>query len=152
MNIEGDLPAEPIDTFRGIPEDLLTPSQWVDRHRPSYLMPEQRLMFAVLEDAIRALERGRRKYEVEARAWVAGGGKPRISFDYVCEVLALDADWLRKGLLRLDAEGTLKLKRRSTSSGYDSVIPFQRLSGHGRSLRAMSPNRQRAHSRSFAGA
>ena len=65
------------------------------------------LMLAVLEDAVRCLEEGRRRSNyrarrlaVEAEAWVRSGRRKwPFSFVNICEVLGFDVDAMRAHLL-----------------------------------------------------
>jgi hypothetical protein len=72
---------------------------------------ERCLVRAVLEDALNCYQthlfahdvRGRRLF-AEAELWIMRGApyspgtKPFFSFDYVCDVLGIDADYIRRGL------------------------------------------------------
>jgi len=77
-------------------------------HRRDHLLPEVRLMFAVLINAIECLQKysnakSRRfqKISAEAEAWVFNTESRMIySFEHVCEVLQLNPGYLRKGLMR----------------------------------------------------
>jgi hypothetical protein len=82
------------------------PSQYFDP-RPAELTPEERLMFAVLIDAVRCLEKGlngpasRKRTLAEVEWWLfRARGDQLFSFDSVCAALEIDADHLRRGLLR----------------------------------------------------
>ncbi|MGZ8494652.1 MAG: hypothetical protein ACXWWP_02020, partial [Candidatus Binatia bacterium] len=76
--------------------------------RRDHLLPEMKLMFAVLTNAIECMQkyagadsRRCRKIFQEAEAWIFGGnGKTLYSFEHVCEALQLDPSYLRKGLTR----------------------------------------------------
>jgi hypothetical protein len=83
-------------------------------------MPEVKLMFAVLTNAIECLQKysgvkTRRCIKMckEAEDWIFNAESQMIySFEHVCEVLEFDPSYLRKGLLRWknslqknDAEG-----------------------------------------------
>ena len=76
--------------------------------RRDHLLPEMRLMFAVLTNAIECLQKcagakTRRCSKIfqEAEAWIfSSNGQALYSFDHVCEALQLDPNYLRKGLLR----------------------------------------------------
>lgn len=68
--------------------------------------PERRLRLAVLEDAIRELQRyggaasGRARYE-DALAWFASDDRDEpFSFASVCDALRLDPGYIRRGLAR----------------------------------------------------
>jgi hypothetical protein len=84
----------------------LLPSQYFDP-RPPELTPEKRLMFAVLIDAVRCLEKGlkgpasRKRTLAEVEWWLfRASGDQLFSFDSVCAALEIDADHVRRGLLR----------------------------------------------------
>jgi len=70
------------------------------------LQGEQRLMLAVLEDAIHVYCKesaipGRRNSWLfrEAEEWIESGDHSRVfSFACICEVLGLDAEYIRRGL------------------------------------------------------
>jgi len=73
----------------------------------AYRLPEQRLMAAIMEDAVKCLssdlsrvrQRQRRDYE-EAHAWVNERTESEwvFSFENVSETLGFDPDYLRQGL------------------------------------------------------
>jgi hypothetical protein len=101
--------AEPfrINTF--LEPDVLTSFEYSTTiQRRDHLLPEMRLMFAVLTNAIESLQkyagaksRRCRKIFQEAEAWIFGGnGQSLYSFEHVCEALQLDSSYLRKGLMR----------------------------------------------------
>ena len=86
---------------------LVVPVQFYDLiRRNAFLDGETRLVFAVLEDAVRTYlrQRGsrRRADRVEfaevARWFEAKNGVVPFSFEYVCEVLELDPDSFRRQL------------------------------------------------------
>jgi hypothetical protein len=126
MTLSGSVP-EALDSAPGLSVSWIAPTQWADLHRVRYLTSEQRLYFAVLEDAIRAITKMEgfrwQARRADALAWVAGE-YARITFDQACEVLDIDPMWLREALQR---NRDLVVKRRSPVSGYDSVIPYQRI-------------------------
>jgi len=96
--------------------DIIVPSQFfatLPRQAP-HKQGEYRLLVAVLKDAIECFQENvhaRNKWEQrlfdEAQRWIAGGDGDAISnedqvlgfsFEYVCDVLGLDAAYLRWGL------------------------------------------------------
>lgn len=94
------------ETDRTVPEVVL-PTQVLDS-RGTRLQPEQRLMLAVLEEATATLLRhpaprnaGKRRVLRETEAWLdsTDTGSP-FAFIRICEALGLDAQWLRRGLVR----------------------------------------------------
>jgi len=89
--------------------DVLTSFEYSKTiQRRDHLLPEMKLMFAVLTNAIECLQkcagaksRRCRKIFQEAEAWIfSGNGQALYSFELVCEALQLDASYLRKGLTR----------------------------------------------------
>jgi len=74
--------------------------------RSAYLEPEKELLRAILEDAIHCYRKyraakdrtGRERFR-EAEEWIMGGGDDWIfSFVNVCELLALDPQFVRRAL------------------------------------------------------
>jgi hypothetical protein len=87
--------------------DTLLPSQYFDRiRRKASADGERRLMVAILEDAVDvyrkqagARDRKRRQLFEDAEAWIDSPDKSWIfSYENICEVLGIDAEYLRKGL------------------------------------------------------
>jgi hypothetical protein len=72
---------------------------------------EKRLMFAILEDAIRcfqnvSLETRLKRFAIdEAEEWLMEDATGVFSFRSVCAVLGIDADFLRAGLIEWRARG-----------------------------------------------
>lgn len=94
---------------RLIEPEILLPSQFFDRFRgQSMLEGERRLMLAVLEDGVSCFQkyagatrpRSRRLFQ-DAEDWLFGedGGWP-FSFESICAVLGIDADYFRERLKR----------------------------------------------------
>jgi hypothetical protein len=85
-----------------VPEQLL-PTQLAPPRRDSLICGEKALMLAVLEDAIRCLERrsrGAARLAREAEAWIrASDERWPFSFVNVCAYLDMDARRLRRALL-----------------------------------------------------
>jgi hypothetical protein len=87
--------------------DTLLPSQFFDRvRRRSEHDGERRLMIAVLEDAVDVYRkqagardpRGEQLFD-EAEAWIEDRDRTWLfSFQNICDVLDIDADYLRRGL------------------------------------------------------
>jgi hypothetical protein len=84
--------------------ELLLPAQFHGARRGARSVDgELRLIFAVLEDAVRtyvrlaASLRGRRRLD-EVRQWFDSKARHPFSFEHICEVLEADADALRKRL------------------------------------------------------
>jgi hypothetical protein len=96
--------------------DIILASQFFGRLRRQALSgePERQLLAAVLEDGVSCFQeyvlanrpRDRRLFK-EAQDWIMGEGaargeeeRPAVSFEYICEVLGFDPDYLRAGLRR----------------------------------------------------
>ena len=87
--------------------EVVLPAQVFDR-RASMLQPEKRLMLAILEDATATLLRyppprqaRKRRALREAEEWLdSTDTESPFAFIRICEVLGLDAQWLRTGLSR----------------------------------------------------
>jgi hypothetical protein len=67
--------------------------------------PEERLLFAILEDAVScyqlylfARKEEERLLFVEAAQWIFDDGVEFISFNSICEALRIDPTYLRRGL------------------------------------------------------
>ena len=100
--------------------DTIMPSQWIDLHASDNdtASPLRRLYLALLADALRCLEgERRRKYGLvarEAHTWLFHAFDGPFSFDTTCQVLGLDAAWMRAGLRKwLAGGGQLEGMRRS---------------------------------------
>jgi len=89
--------------------DVLAPLQYLDRWRGRHLQaPERLLMLAVLEDGISCFQRfssarsprGKEQFR-EAERWLMHENSDGLyAFDNICDVLGLDAGYLRAGLSR----------------------------------------------------
>ncbi len=112
--------ADPLDSFTA--SDLILPSQFFELFGKSRFTCEQRLMLAVLADAINILHDWRasasirkRRLFAEAARWVmAHGSNVPFSFDNVCDALELNPDALRRrlaGMITDSGEGRLPLTR-----------------------------------------
>ena len=97
----------------------MTPGQYYDqRQRGRHLDGETRLLFAVLEDAIRcymlAARTGRRSHQRardEVREWVNTRGEHDLfSFDAICRVFEIEPENLRHQLSALSA-ANVRLRR-----------------------------------------
>lgn len=89
--------------------DVLIPAQYFDTLRSKTGMePEKRLMLAVLEDAVRCFQDNvsaesdaKKKLFAEAAEWfLAEDDNSTFSFDNICDALALNPEYVRRGLLR----------------------------------------------------
>lgn len=131
--------AEQPDSFTA--SDLILPSQFFELFGKSRFTCEQRLMLAVLADAINILHDWRaaasirkRRLFAEAARWVmVQGSNVPFSFDNVCDALELNPDALRRRLAGM-----------ITDSGADArpLLTRLRLKEAGR-LQHMTLNRSR---------
>ena len=89
--------------------DILVTAQYLSTYRRRFhLEPEQLLMLAVLEDAVVCFQDNltaatSRKQSLfrEAEQWIFDDYKLYLfSFDNICEGLALDPNYVRRGLIR----------------------------------------------------
>jgi len=112
------LAAEPVDhgSYLSPLPDVILPSQFFESVGAQTFSCEQRLMLAVLADAINVLGSSdssnlrKRKSFNEAWSWVFTKRiTSSLSFDHVCDALGVDAESLRKRLSVLVSEqgGTL---------------------------------------------
>ena len=93
------------------PDTLLAPQYFETVGRSAYLEPSKKLMLAILRDAIvnfqeHALAKDVRRKNLfrEAKDWIFDEEKDWIfSFENICEVLGLDPEYVRGGLLRWSA-------------------------------------------------
>jgi hypothetical protein len=83
----------------------LLPSQYFGSIGARTFSSEQRLMLAVLVDAINLVLRENRRdrsASQEASSWIFASGVARwLSFDLACDALGLSPEWLRKRLVEL---------------------------------------------------
>jgi len=102
------LSTEEIDASLFQPDTVL-PAQYLETVcRKTPLEAEQKLMLAVLEDAVSCFQKyfaardkiGRSRFR-EAEEWILLQGKSNwfFSFDYICEALDLNPGYIREGLL-----------------------------------------------------
>jgi hypothetical protein len=94
--------------------DTLLPSQYFDRmRRRSEFDGERRLMIAVLEDAVDVYRkqvgaqdaRGKQLFR-EAEEWIEDTDRTWLfSFENICDVLDIDATYVRRGLHALKRRG-----------------------------------------------
>lgn len=82
----------------------LLPSQYFGAIGARTFTSEQRLMLAVLVDAINLVLQGNRETSAakEASSWIFAIGVARwLSFDLACDALGLNPEWLRERLVKL---------------------------------------------------
>jgi hypothetical protein len=104
--------------------DTLLPSQYFDRlRRRASVDGERRLMVAILEDAVDVYrkqagsrDRKRRQLFCDAEAWIESAERSWIfSFENICDMLSIDAEYLRKGL---------RAWKRKVGGDRGRVLPF----------------------------
>lgn len=84
--------------------DIILPSQFFGGLGGKSLSAEQRLMLAVLADAINLLQANRqtstrnRRDFAEAGTWIATRGDKPFSFDNICDALSINSEMLRQRL------------------------------------------------------
>jgi len=113
--------------------DMLLSAQYMENlRRKTPIEPEKKLMLAVLEDAINCFqanvmaERGRRKrlFDETLDWFLHRGDDWPFSFESVCEILRLNPDYVRRGLLQWKAK---KLARPTPySSGTKMMVGYSR--------------------------
>ena len=101
------------DVPRAFIPDVLLPTQFFGSSGAKNFSSEQRLMLAVLVDAINLVLREKRDESAsfkEASSWIFASGVARwLSFDMACDALGLNAGWVRARLTYLVAQrGSLR--------------------------------------------
>jgi hypothetical protein len=123
--------------------DVLLPSQFFELVGARTFSSEQRLMLAVLADAINVLRstdssniRKRNSFN-EASSWVfADGVTSPLSFDHVCNALDVDAQSLRRRLSELvSAHGGSLLRLRLKEAGRMQRLTANRVRPNRRQVR-----------------
>ncbi len=131
--------------------DTMTPLQFFDRiFSEASLVPEKRLMLAVLEDAIAAYQRAyvqpsRSSSEEEespdrneVQAWLESDDMSwPFSFASICEALDMEPEYLRSGLN--------KWRERASREGMKGQVyrfPFRRVNGRRHSINAKRERRR----------
>jgi hypothetical protein len=119
--------------------DMLLPSQYFDRlRRRSEYDAERRLMIAVLEDAVDvyrkqagAREHRGRQLFADAEEWIENRDRTWLfSFENICDVLDIDASYVRRGLH--------EWKRRAQAGERGRVVTLRTDDDEDRSLRKAS--------------
>lgn len=111
------------DSFNIMSGDSLVMQQYLDAFRRSeYLGPEKSLLVAILDDAVQEYRKYYRAHDAEGKrrfreveGWVMHEGDGWIfSFGNVCELLGLDPDYVRRGLLEIQSEAAEEENRMRT--------------------------------------
>ena len=114
-----------------LPPETLLPAQWHSAMWNASLVPEKRLLLAVLEEAIATVQRyvvderrrGRRLCR-EAEGWVLSDDVNwPCTFRRICDALGIDPDYLREGVMRWTAR-----RRANVSDGHQYYKRLRRLS------------------------
>jgi hypothetical protein len=127
----------------GFAPDFLVPAQYYDlTRRRASLDGETRLVFAILEDAVRCYVKNataargyRRTLFDEVEQWfdTVSGPQHPFSFGYVCDVLGVDPQYLLSSIRGLKAEDLPTKQMRSV--GRRHVVRAGRRANHGESRR-----------------
>lgn len=131
--------------------DTVTPSQFFDKGLTDCsLVPEKRLMLAVLEDAIASFQRNtiqeqktaEASDELDVDAWLDSDDLSwPFSFASICQALNMEPEYLRKGLSNWrDRAATQK------SAGQVYRFPFRRVNGRRHSINAKRERKRIRHS------
>jgi len=91
------------------PDTLLVEEFFSARRGKTFVLPEERLMFAVLEDALESFQQycaakngtRRRLFQNAERWFFAPSSGWVFDFESICSVLRLEPDYVRKGLVQL---------------------------------------------------
>lgn len=121
--------------------DLILPCQYHDLSGGYQLSGEQRLMLAMLIDAINVYQRGAlspstraRRLYVDADHWIMTNSvhTGALSFDMVCDALGINSGLLRRRIIAWKHSLRREHAIRSGSSLQLRVTPHQRRSNRGR--------------------
>lgn len=109
FNVNHPSPNVDEKTFSLFQPDILIQSQYFQHmRRKNPLGPEKRLMLAILEDAVTCFQKQLRTKSTkgktlfrDAEAWILEeDGSWLFSFANICEMLGLNADYVRRGLIQ----------------------------------------------------
>lgn len=127
--------------------DTMTPSQFFDRvFTESTLVPEKRLMLAVLEDAIASFQRNFIQARAAAREGEDGDVEHWLdsddmtwpfSFASICQALDMEPEYLRRGL-----HSWRDRTERAGARGQVYRFPFRRVNGRRHSINAKRERRK----------
>ena len=96
------------DGYWSYPPDTLLAEEFFRDHRKKTLLPEERLMFAVLEDALESFQEHcaarhgprRRLFQNTERWFFTPSSRSVFDFESLCSVLGFDPGYIRKGLIQ----------------------------------------------------
>jgi hypothetical protein len=101
------------------PDTLLSTQYFENLRGKTLLEPENRLIFAILEDAITGYQnnllaqsgKGKRLFD-ETESWIIEVGSEWVfSFENVCEALGFNPEYVRQGLFRWKEKHSQPLRR-----------------------------------------
>jgi len=137
---------------RMVEPDTMTPLQFYDRmFAEASLVPEKRLMLAVLEDAIASFQRAfiqprpplddAEDFDVEA--WLQSDDMSwPFSFASICQALDMEPDYLRTGLADWRSRA-----QRDGMKGQVYRFPFRRVNGRRHSINAKRERKRVRHAK-----
>ena len=125
--------------------DALTPAQYLETFkRKTYLEGEKKLLFAVLEDAVVSFQkfclvrdRKGKEHFKDVEDWMRGEKEEDwlFSFNTVCELLEINADYLRRGLLEWKARALSEgLRKGKAAKGVKQKSDLLRRVGRNRTF------------------
>jgi hypothetical protein len=126
--------------------DTMTPLQFFDRAMTeSTLVPEKRLMLAVLEDAIASFQRNfiqsRQSHDADdydVESWLESDDMSwPFSFASICQALDMEPEYLRRGLKSWRDRAEVQGNR-----GQVYRFPFRRVNGRRHSINAKRERRK----------
>ena len=140
----GEEMSHPLEADTLFQPDTILPLQYFERmRRNAFLQGEKKLLLAVLEDAVGCFQKysfahdkkGRARFE-DAEHWIMEESDDGVfSFNAVCELLEIDPDYLRRGLLKWKEKQRSSRYLSVTVKGRQKTIPARR--------RAMNGTRER---------
>jgi hypothetical protein len=149
MDVDRYLTGVPIDLFQ---PHIILPSQHFEP--PGKFAPEHRLMMAVLDDAVRCIEkyrfptdvRGRRLFR-EAKQWLlAAESRWPYSFEHICAILDLDANAVRHRLRltpkRPPVSGSREMQTPTHERGIVDSVASDTSMGSAPGIRSCTPRRR----------
>ena len=130
--------------------DTMTPLQFYDRiFTEASLVPEKRLMLAVLEDAIASFQRAffqpkamiEDTEDFDVEAWLESDDMTwPFSFASICQALDMEPDYLRTGLADWRSRA-----QRDGMKGQVYRFPFRRVNGRRHSINAKRERKRIRH-------
>ena len=132
--------------------DTMTPLQFYDRiFAEASLVPEKRLMLAVLEDAIASFQRAfiqpkpmiEESEDFNVEAWLESDDMSwPFSFASICQALDMEPEYLRNGLANWRSRA-----QRDGMKGQVYRFPFRRVNGRRHSINAKRERKRLRHAK-----